>query len=106
MNSNFVAAEPANQTAWRPSKSCPPKQPHAGRGHRPIGHESTLVNKPLLWVNSRQSVFVGKLDDPLSFNEKAAIGGRHNRVDLLLPCGLKGALYAFGIELSLDLFQS
>ena len=59
---------------------------------RPIGHETALIDKLLLEVNSRQPVFAGKLDDPLSFGEKGASGGRHNRVYLLLLCGLKGAL--------------
>src|SRR5262245_7292952 len=58
----------------------------------PVGHETALINKPLLWVNSRQPVFAGKLDDPPSFGEKAVAGRRHNRAHLLLLCGLKGAL--------------
>jgi hypothetical protein len=37
-------------------------------------------------------VFAGKLDDELSFGEKAATGDRHDRTHLLLLCGLKGAL--------------
>ena len=61
-------------------------------GVRPIEHEAALIDKLLLEVNSRQPVFAGKLDDPLSFGEKRASRGRHNRVDLLLLCGLKGAL--------------
>ena len=59
---------------------------------RPVGHETALIDKLLLEVNSRQPVFGGKLDDPLSFGEKGASGGRHNRAHLLLLCGLKGAL--------------
>ena len=59
---------------------------------RPVGHEAALIDKLLLEVNSRQPVFAGKLDDPLSFGEKGASGGRHNRAHLLLLCGLKGAL--------------
>ena len=59
---------------------------------RPVGHETALIDKLLLEVNSRQPVFAGKLDDPLSFGEKGASGGRHNRAHLLLLCGLKGAL--------------
>ena len=39
---------------------------------RPVGHETALIDKLLLEVNSRQPVFAGKLDDPLSFGEKAA----------------------------------
>jgi len=42
-------------------------------------------------VNNWQPVFTGKLDDSLSFGEKAATGGSHNRAHLLLLCGLKGA---------------
>ena len=38
---------------------------------RPVGHESALVDKLLLEVNRRQTVFAGKLDDSLSFGEKA-----------------------------------
>ena len=38
---------------------------------RPVGHETALFDKLLLKVNSRQPVFAGKLDDPLSFGEKA-----------------------------------
>src|SRR4030095_1956072 len=37
---------------------------------RPVGHETPLIDKLLLWVNSRQPVFTGKLYDPLSFGEK------------------------------------
>src|SRR5262245_21436303 len=72
---------------------------------RPVGHEAALINKLLLEVDSRQPVFAGKLNDPLSLGEKAASGNRHNRADLLLLSGLKGALQTLGIELSLDLFQ-
>src|SRR4029434_2450949 len=57
----------------------------------PIGHEPALIDKLLLEVDSRQPVFTGKLDDPLSFGEKGASSERHNRIDLLLLCGLKGA---------------
>src|SRR5206468_12008944 len=39
-----------------------------------IGHESALVDKLLLKVNSWQPVFAGKLDDPLSFGDKGASG--------------------------------
>src|SRR6185369_2729136 len=55
----------------------------------PIGHETTLIDKLLLKVNSRQPMFTGELDNPLSFGEKAASGERHNRIDLLLLCSLK-----------------
>ena len=74
-------------------------------GVLPVGHETALIDKLLLEVNSRQAVLVGKLDDPLSFGEKAASSGRHNRAHLLLLCGLKGALQSFGVGLSLDLLQ-
>ena len=76
-------------------ESCPRKQrrlPIEVIVVRPVGHETALIDKLLLKVNSRQAVFAGKLDDPLSFGEKAATGGRHNRAHLLLLCGLKGAL--------------
>ena len=59
---------------------------------RSVGHETALVDKLLLEVNTRQAVFAGKLDDPLSFGEKGASGGRHYRVHLFLFGGLKGAL--------------
>ena len=72
---------------------------------RSVGHEAALINKFLLEVNSRQPVFRGKLDDPLSFGEKGAIGGRYNRLDLLLLRGLKGAFQTFGVGFSLYLFQ-
>ena len=39
---------------------------------RPVVHEAAGIDKLLLWVNSRQPVFAGKLDDPLSFGEKGA----------------------------------
>ena len=42
---------------------------------RPVGHEAAVIDKLLLGVNSRQAVFTGKLDDPLSFREKAASDG-------------------------------
>src|SRR5438094_322230 len=59
---------------------------------RSIGHEAALIDILLLWVNSRELVFAGKLDDPLSFGEKGASGDHRNRVDLLLLCSLKGGL--------------
>jgi len=34
----------------------------------PVGHETALIDKALFCVNSRQSVFCGKLDDPLSLS--------------------------------------
>src|SRR5438094_8282662 len=46
---------------------------------RPIGHETALIDKLLLKVNSRQAVFSGELNDPLSFGEKGATDSRHNR---------------------------
>src|SRR5439155_14356882 len=46
---------------------------------RTIGHEAALVDKLLLKVNSRQPVFAGKLDDPLSFADKGANALRQNR---------------------------
>jgi hypothetical protein len=58
---------------------------------RPVGHQTALIDKLLLWVNNWQVIFAGKLDDPLSFGEKGASTGRHNRAHLLLLCGLKGA---------------
>ena len=58
----------------------------------PVKHEPTFIDKLLLEVNRREAVFTGKLDDPLSFGEKLAIGGCHNRINLPLLCGLKGAL--------------
>src|SRR3972149_9694396 len=66
------------------------RKPIAVSGIRPIGHETTLINKLLLWVNSRQPVFAGKLDDPGSRGKQGAINGRHNRAHLLLLGGLKG----------------
>ena len=39
---------------------------------RSIGHETTLIDKLLMRVNSWQPVFAGKLDDPFSFGEKRA----------------------------------
>src|SRR4029453_11262127 len=59
---------------------------------RPVRHETSLIDKLLLEVNSRQPVFGGKLDDPLSFHEKGASGHRHNRAYLFLLGGFKGAL--------------
>src|SRR5262249_25432028 len=58
----------------------------------PVGHETALIDKLLLWVICQQPVFAGKLDDPLSFGEKAGTWLRQNCVDLSLLCGLKGAL--------------
>src|SRR4029453_630424 len=59
---------------------------------RPVGHETALFDKLLLKVDRRQAVFSGELNDPLSFGEKGATDSRHNRVDLLFLCGLKGAV--------------
>src|SRR5207342_1070960 len=39
-------------------------------GVRPIGHETAPIDKLVFWVNSRQPVFDGKLDDQFSFGEK------------------------------------
>jgi hypothetical protein len=58
----------------------------------PIGHKAAFIDKLLLEVNSREAVFAGKLDDPLSFRENAGTGDRHNRADLLLLGGLKSVL--------------
>src|SRR4026208_1363071 len=58
----------------------------------PVGHETPVVDKLLRKVNSRQPMLPSQLDDPLSFCEKGASSNRHNRVDLLLLCGFKGAL--------------
>ena len=55
-------------------------------GVRPIGHETALIDKLLVWVNSRQPVLGGKLDDLLSFREKGTSGDHRHRVDLLLLC--------------------
>src|SRR3989304_132912 len=35
-------------------------------GVHPVGHQTALIDILLLWVNSRQLVFAGKLDAPLS----------------------------------------
>jgi hypothetical protein len=59
---------------------------------RPLRHETAGFHKVILKVNSRHPVFDGKLDDALSFSEKRASALRHNSADLLLLCGLKGAL--------------
>src|SRR5438093_11201218 len=59
---------------------------------RSIGHKTTLIDILLLWVNSRQPMFAGKLDDPLSFSEKWASGAYHNPAYLFLLSRLKGAL--------------
>src|SRR5262245_1959180 len=40
---------------------------------RSIRHEAAFIDKLLLEVNSRQPMFAGELDDPLSFGEKGAI---------------------------------
>src|SRR5215467_5580555 len=72
---------------------------------RSIRHETALINKLFLEVNSRQPVFSGKLNDPLSFREKGASGHRHNRAYLFLLGGFKGALQTFGVGLSLDLLK-
>jgi hypothetical protein len=70
---------------------------------RPIGHETAYIDILLLWVDSRQPVFAGKLDDPLSFGEKAPTGSGHNRAHLLLLYSSKGALQTFGVGFHLDL---
>src|SRR5258706_9819001 len=57
-----------------------------------VGHETALIDKLLRKVNSRQAVFDGKVDDALSFGDKGASGGRHNRLNLFLLRSLKGAL--------------
>jgi len=44
-----------------------------------IGGLAVLAIELFLWVNSRQSVFAGKLDDPLSFAEKGVTSGGHYR---------------------------
>src|SRR4051812_27644618 len=53
---------------------------------RPIGHESTGFDKFILWINSRQAIFTGKLAYPLSFRKKAVSDVRHDRAHLLLLC--------------------
>src|SRR4051812_32636580 len=70
-----------------------------------VEHQAAFIDKFLLKINSGQSVFAGKLDNPLSCGEKRATGAWHNSIDLLLPCGLKGALQTFGVGLRLDLLQ-
>src|SRR5438309_8164764 len=45
---------------------------------RPVEHEAALIDELLLVVNSRQPVFDGELDGPLSFDEKEGTAGRHN----------------------------
>src|ERR1044071_9500159 len=70
-----------------------------------VGHQAAFIDKFLLKINSGQSVSAGKLNNPLSCGEKRATGAWHNSIDLLLPCGLKGALQTFGVGLSLDLLQ-
>jgi hypothetical protein len=57
-----------------------------------VRHETARIDKLFLKINRRQSIFVGKFDNPLSFGEKLPIRGRHNRFDLLLLGGLKGTL--------------
>src|SRR6476660_706338 len=58
----------------------------------PVRHQTTHVDKLLMCVTSRQPISAGKLDDRLSFSKKRATSDIHNRVDLLLLCGLKGDL--------------
>ena len=67
-------------------------------GVLPVGHEAARIDKLLLEVNSRQAVRAGKLDDPLSFGEKATSSGGHNCAHLLLLCGLKGGLQSCRLE--------
>jgi len=55
-----------------------------------VVHETALIDVLLLWIYRWQTVFDGKLDDPLSFGEKLA-SERHYRSDLLLLGGLKCA---------------
>src|SRR5262249_38314885 len=57
-----------------------------------IGHKTALFDKLPLWINSWQPVFAGKLDNPLSFGEKTGTRLSHNRIDLFLLRGLKGAV--------------
>ena len=59
---------------------------------RPVKHESALVDILLIWINSREAVFAGKLDDPLSFREKSQTAADHKRANLLLLCGSKRVL--------------
>jgi hypothetical protein len=56
---------------------------------RPIGHETALIDKIFVWVNSGNPIFDGKPHDPLSLGRELAIGLRHNGIDLLLFCDLK-----------------
>ena len=46
----------------------------------PVGHQTSLIHKLLLEINSRQSVLAGKLDDPLSLGEKPATSYCHQCV--------------------------
>ena len=57
----------------------------------PSDQPGKLIDIISLWVNSRQAVFSGKLDDPLSFHEKTAIGDCQNPVDSFLFYCFKGA---------------
>ena len=41
---------------------------------RPIRHKAALIDKFLLWIDCRQTLFDGKLDDALSFGEKGGTG--------------------------------
>ena len=77
-NSNFVACCTGKSAGLAPFKNLVhvnSRAPIEVIVVRPVGHETALIDKLLLEVNSRQPVFAGKLDDPLSFGEKAASGG-------------------------------
>ena len=98
MNSNFVACCTGRSAGFVPLRIF-----HVVGGLaeqilevRPVGHEPALIDKLLLEVNSRQAVFAGKLDDPLSFVEKSASGGRQDRAHLFLLGGLKGDSRSLG----------
>src|SRR4029434_46409 len=81
-NSNFVACCTGKSAGLAPFKilsTYHSRAPIEIIEVHPIGHEAALIDKLLRKVNSRQPVFAGKLDDPLSFREKGASGTRHYR---------------------------
>src|SRR5207249_7005394 len=72
-NSNFVACCTGKSAGLAPDPvHVTSRAPIEVIVVHPIGHEATLIDKLLRKVNSRQAVFAGKLDDPLSFGEKDA----------------------------------
>ena len=96
MNSNFVALL-HRQVSWfgafQDLVHVNSRAPIEVIEVRPVRHEAAVIDKLLLEVNSRQPVFAGKFDNPLSFGKKAVASGVvYNRAYLFLLCGLKGAL--------------